>query len=123
MKRAARRQAAAPAATARPRPCAHAAWTTLDGAAPLVIGHRGAPGYRPEHTLARYAKAIELGADFIEPDLVMTRDGVPVARHEPVIGGTTHVARLAQFATRRSTQQIDGVPCTDRLPRTSPRPS
>ena len=92
---------------------AHAAWNTLDGAAPLVIGHRGASGYRPEHTLASYAKAVELGADFIEPDLVMTRDGVLVARHEPVIGGTTNVAGLAQFAARRSTKQIDGVTYAD----------
>ena len=92
---------------------AHAAWNTLDGAAPLVIGHRGASGYRPEHTLASYAKAIELGADFIEPDLVMTRDGVLVARHEPVIGGTTNVASLAQFANRRTTKQIDGVSYAD----------
>jgi glycerophosphoryl diester phosphodiesterase len=92
---------------------AHAAWNTLDGAAPLVIGHRGASGYRPEHTLASYAKAIELGADFIEPDLVMTKDGVLVARHEPVIGGTTNVAGLAQFADRRTTRQIDGVTYAD----------
>jgi len=92
---------------------AHAAWNTLDGAAPLVIGHRGASGYRPEHTLASYAKAIELGADFIEPDLVMTKDGVLVARHEPVIGGTTNVAGLAQFANRRTTKQIDGVTYAD----------
>ena len=100
-------------ATALGASSAHAAWNTLDGAAPLVIGHRGASGYRPEHTLASYAKAIEMGADFIEPDLVMTRDGVLVARHEPVIGGTTNVASLAQFAARRTTKQIDGVTYAD----------
>jgi glycerophosphoryl diester phosphodiesterase len=61
-------------------------------ARPLVIGHRGAAGYRPEHTLASYRLAAELGADYIEPDLVSTKDGVLVARHEPEIGGTTNVA-------------------------------
>ena len=58
---------------------------------PLVIAHRGASGYRPEHTLAAYELAIEMGADFIEPDLVITRDGVLVARHENDISGTTDV--------------------------------
>lgn len=79
---------------------------------PLVIGHRGASGYRPEHTLAGYALAIEQGADFIEPDLVMTGDGVLVARHENEIGGTTDVAARPQFAARRRTQFIDGEPVT-----------
>ena len=89
---------------------AHAStWNTLDGAAPIVIGHRGASGYLPEHTLAAYERAVDLGADFIEPDLVMTRDGILVARHEPVIGSTTNVAALAQFADRRTTKVIDGV--------------
>lgn len=60
-----------------------AKYPTLDGDKPLIIGHRGAPGYRPDHTLEGYRKAIELGADFIEPDLVSTKDGVLVARHEP----------------------------------------
>jgi len=96
--------AATPAATV---------WNTLDGSAPLIIGHRGASGYRPEHTLASYDKAIELGANYIEPDLVMTRDGVLVARHEPIIGGTTNVASLAQFAARRTTKTIDGVTYAD----------
>jgi glycerophosphoryl diester phosphodiesterase len=73
-----------------------------------VIGHRGASGERPEHTLESYRLAIEEGADFIEPDLVMTRDGVLIARHEPEIGGTTNVADYPQFASRRRTQAIDG---------------
>lgn len=73
-----------------------------------VIGHRGASALRPEHTLASYAKAIEDGADFIEPDLVMTRDGVMVARHENAIGGTTDVASHPEFAARKTTKVIDG---------------
>ncbi len=88
---------------------AAAQYNTLDGARPLVIGHRGASGYRPEHTLESYRLAIEMGADFIEPDLVMTKDGVLVARHEPVIGGTTDVALRPEFADRRTTKVIDGV--------------
>lgn len=76
---------------------------------PIVIAHRGASGYRPEHTLASYALAIEQGADFIEPDLVMTRDGVLVARHENEIGGTTDVAQHSAFAARRTRKRIDGV--------------
>lgn len=77
-------------------------------AAPLVIGHRGAPGYRPEHTLASYRLAIRLGADYVEPDLVSTRDGVLVARHENEISGTTDVADHPEFADRRTTKVIDG---------------
>lgn len=80
--------------------------------AALVIGHRGACGYRPEHTLESYRLAIALGADCIEPDLVMTRDGVLVARHENEIGGTTDVAAHAEFAARRCTRFIDGEPVT-----------
>jgi glycerophosphoryl diester phosphodiesterase len=80
--------------------------------APLVIGHRGAPGYRPEHTLASYRLAIELGADYIEPDLVSTKDHVLVARHEPEIGSTTDVADHPEFASRRTTKVLDGVPTT-----------
>lgn len=76
--------------------------------APLVIGHRGASGYRPEHTLASYELAIDLGADFVEPDVVSTRDGVLVARHENEIGGTTDVADHPEFAARRTTKTIDG---------------
>lgn len=89
-------------------PAQAATWNTLDGAAPLVIGHRGASGYRPEHTLASYDLAITLGANYIEPDLVMTKDGVLVARHEPVIGATTNVASSI-FASRKTTKTIDGV--------------
>lgn len=74
----------------------------------LVIGHRGASALRPEHTLAAYAKAIEDGADAIEPDLVSTRDGVLVSRHENEIGGTTDVADRPEFADRRSRKSIDG---------------
>ena len=92
------------------------------GAAPLVIGHRGASGYLPEHTLASYWMAIEQGADFIEPDLVSTRDGVLVARHENAIAilnedgsvreATTDVAERPEFASRRATKSIDGVTIT-----------
>ncbi|WP_235433843.1 glycerophosphodiester phosphodiesterase [Protofrankia coriariae] len=78
----------------------------------LVIGHRGASGYRPEHTLASYELAARLGADFVEPDLVPTRDGVLVCRHEPEIGGTTNVADHPEFASRRATKILDGVPTT-----------
>ncbi|WP_428385348.1 glycerophosphodiester phosphodiesterase [Nevskia ramosa] len=79
---------------------------------PLVIGHRGASGYRPEHTLAAYELAINLGVDFIEPDLVSTKDGVLVARHENEIGGTTDVASHPEFASRRTTKTIDGLALT-----------
>jgi glycerophosphoryl diester phosphodiesterase len=74
----------------------------------LVIAHRGASGERPEHTLESYRRAIEQGADYIEPDLVMTRDGVLIARHENEIGGTTNVADHPEFMQRRRTQVIDG---------------
>ena len=76
---------------------------------PLVIGHRGATGYVPEHTLESYRLAIAAGADFIEPDLVSTRDGVLIARHEVNITETTDVARRPEFASRRTTKTIDGV--------------
>ncbi|MFN3360674.1 MAG: glycerophosphodiester phosphodiesterase family protein [Pseudanabaenaceae cyanobacterium] len=76
---------------------------------PIVIAHRGASGQRPEHTLAAYELAIDLGADYIEPDLVVTKDGVLVARHEPFLGTTTDVARRPEFANRRTTKVIDGV--------------
>jgi glycerophosphoryl diester phosphodiesterase len=79
---------------------------------PLVIGHRGASGYRPEHTLASYELAARMGADFIEPDLVSTKDGVLVARHENEISGTTNVADHPEFAARKTTKQIDGVAVT-----------
>jgi glycerophosphoryl diester phosphodiesterase len=74
-----------------------------------VIGHRGASGYVPEHTLASYFIAIQQGADYAEPDLVMTKDGVLVARHENEIGGTTDVADHPEFARRRTKKVIDGV--------------
>jgi glycerophosphoryl diester phosphodiesterase len=77
-----------------------------------VIAHRGASGERPEHTLESYGLAIEEGADYIEPDLVMTRDGVLIARHENEIGGTTDVAHHPEFADRRRTQVIDGETMT-----------
>jgi len=78
-------------------------------AEPLLIAHRGASGERPEHTLAAYERAIDQGADFIEPDLVLTKDGVLVARHENEIGGTTDVADHPEFADRKTTKVIDGV--------------
>jgi glycerophosphoryl diester phosphodiesterase len=79
-------------------------------ATPLIIGHRGASGYRPEHTLASYRLAAVMGADFIEPDLVATKDGVLIARHENEIGGTTDVA--SKFPDRRRTKRIDGADVT-----------
>ena len=79
---------------------------------PSVIAHRGASGYRPEHTLAAYALAIEQGADAIEPDVVSTSDGVLVARHENEISGTTDVADMPEFADRRTTKTIDGQDLT-----------
>jgi glycerophosphoryl diester phosphodiesterase len=79
---------------------------------PIVIGHRGASGYLPEHTLAAYFVAVEQGADYIEPDLVMTKDGVLVARHENEISGTTDVADRPEFADRRKTKSIDEVETT-----------
>jgi len=78
----------------------------------VVIAHRGASGERPEHTIDSYGLAIAEGADYIEPDLVMTRDGVLIARHENEIGGTTDVARHPEFAARRRTQVIDGETMT-----------
>jgi glycerophosphoryl diester phosphodiesterase len=74
----------------------------------LVIGHRGASGYRPEHTLAAYELAARMGADFIEPDLVSTKDGVLVARHENEISGTTDVAAHPELADRRTSKVVDG---------------
>ncbi len=79
---------------------------------PIVIGHRGASGYVPEHTLAAYFIAIQQGADYIEPDLVSTKDGVLVARHENEISATTDVAEHPEFAARRTTKSIDGVSVT-----------
>src|SRR3954471_17023988 len=79
---------------------------------PLVIGHRGAPSYRPEHTLASYELAIDLGADLIEPDVVVSRDGVLIARHENELSLTTDVAHHPEFAFRRRTQDVDGKETT-----------
>ncbi len=88
-----------------------ARYATLDGAAPLVIGHRGASGFLPEHTLESYKLAIDQGANFIEPDLVMTRDGALIARHEPILDGTTDVATKFP-ASRKTTRNLDGVSTT-----------
>jgi glycerophosphoryl diester phosphodiesterase len=77
---------------------------------PLVIGHRGAAGYLPDHTLEGYALAIKLGADYIEPDLVSTKDGVLIARHEPNIIATTDVASHPEFANRKRIGVVDGAP-------------
>ncbi|RYF24947.1 MAG: glycerophosphodiester phosphodiesterase [Comamonadaceae bacterium] len=84
-------------------------YQTLDGAKPLVIGHRGAAGYLPDHTLEGYRRAIEMGVDFIEPDLVATKDGVLIARHEPNITTTTDVAQRSEFASRKTTKMVDGI--------------
>ena len=84
-------------------------YPTLSGDKPLVIGHRGASGYLPDHTLESYKRAIDLGADFIEPDLVATQDGVLIARHEPNITGTTDVATRPEFAGRKTKKMVDGV--------------
>ena len=87
------------------------AFKTLSGNAPLVIGHRGSSGPLPEHTLESYKAAIEQGADYIEPDLVLTKDGVMIARHEPMLDGTTDVA--SKFPeSRKSARNVDGVPTT-----------
>jgi glycerophosphoryl diester phosphodiesterase len=86
-------------------------WNTLDGRKPLVVGHRGASGTLPEHTLEAYKLAIEQGADFVEPDLVLTKDGELIARHEPMLDGTTDVA-VKFAASRMSTRNVDGVPTT-----------
>jgi glycerophosphoryl diester phosphodiesterase len=80
---------------------------------PIIIAHRGASGERPEHTIAGYTLAIEQGADYIEPDLVLTKDGVLVARHENAISETTDVAAHAEFADRKVTKTIDGKKVTD----------
>ncbi len=82
--------------------------TTLQDTSPIIIAHRGASGYRPEHTLAAYELAIALGADYIEPDLVSTKDGILIARHENEISETTNVASHAEFAHLQTTKIIDG---------------
>src|ERR1700712_847876 len=75
---------------------------------PVVIGHRGAPAYRPEHTVASYHLAIDLGAELIEPDIVVSRDGVLVVRHESELSLSTDVAARPEFADRRSSREADG---------------
>ena len=77
-------------------------WNSLSGQAPLVIAHRGASGVLPEHSLAAYERAIEMGADFIEPDLVITKDGVLVARHDRYLSGSTDVSDRPEFADRKT---------------------
>jgi glycerophosphoryl diester phosphodiesterase len=90
-----------------------AVWAAAGGGGreqtPLVIGHRGASGYLPDHTLEGYTLAIKLGADYIEPDLVATKDGHLIARHEPNITSTTDVASHPEFADRETTKVVDGV--------------
>ena len=98
---------AALVATAAPAAAAHD-WGGEED--PLVIGHRGASGYLPEHTLQSYALAIKLGADYVEPDLVATKDGHLIARHEPIITDTTDVR--AKFPGRETTKTVDGVRTT-----------
>ncbi|MET1007893.1 MAG: glycerophosphodiester phosphodiesterase, partial [Propionibacteriaceae bacterium] len=82
--------------------------TAVEDPSPVLVAHRGASGYRPEHTLASYELAIRMCADFIEPDVVSTKDGVLVARHENEIGGTTDVATHPEFADRKTTKTVDG---------------
>lgn len=84
-------------------------YKTLNGNAPLVIGHRGASGLKPEHTIESYTLAIDQGADFIEPDLVLTKDSVLICRHEPMLSGTTNVAELSEFAAKKTSKMVDGV--------------
>ncbi len=86
--------------------CARPGLAPIPSDRPLVIAHRGASGHRPEHTVAAYTLAVEMGADFIEPDLVSTKDGVLVARHENEIGGTTDVAE--KYPDRKTRKVIDG---------------
>jgi glycerophosphoryl diester phosphodiesterase len=96
-----------PASAAPPEEAAAPGEALAEGL--LVIGHRGASGYRPEHTLASYELAARMGADYIEPDLVSTKDGVLVARHENEISGTTDVEQRSEFADRRTAKTIDGA--------------
>lgn len=81
----------------------------LEDRKPLIIAHRGASGYLPEHTIEAYQKAIDLGADYIEPDLVMTKDGVLVVRHEPMLSQTTNISELDQFIHHKKKRKLDGV--------------
>ena len=91
----------APVSTVQP-------FKTLKNEQPLVVAHRGASGYLPEETLEAYAKAIDMGADAVEPDLVSTKDGVLIARHDPNLDYSTDVAKHPEFANRKKTIQVDG---------------
>lgn len=91
---------------------AASAQTCLTQKTPLVIAHRGASAYRPEHTLAAYQLAMQQGTDFIEPDLVLTKDGHLIARHENELSDTTDIAERTEFATRKTTKIIDGLSTT-----------
>lgn len=90
-----------------------AQYPTLSGKPPIVIGHRGASGYLPDHTIESYKRAIEMGVDFIEPDLVSTKDGILIARHEPMLSGTTDIASKPEFASRKRKVKVDGVETDD----------
>ncbi|MCU1612854.1 MAG: glycerophosphoryl diester phosphodiesterase [Frankiales bacterium] len=79
---------------------------------PVIVGHRGAPAYRPEHTAASYELAIDLGAELIEPDVVVSRDGALVVRHENELSRSTDIASRSEFADRRATKDLDGEVCT-----------
>ncbi|CAN5292733.1 glycerophosphodiester phosphodiesterase [soil metagenome] len=123
----------------RPEPYREGVSERLGFPFPVVIGHRGACGYRPEHSAAAYLLAFELGADFVEPDVVVTRDGQLVIRHENEISGTTDVAGHPEFAVRRTTKVVDGIEregwftedftwaelstlrCTERMPELRPQ--
>ena len=94
-------EATSPVGTAKP-------FKTLNNEQPLVVAHRGASGYLPEETLEAYAKAIDLGADVVEPDLISTKDGVLIARHDPNLDFSTDVAKRPEFASRKKTVQVDG---------------
>ena len=90
-------------------PLAAISLPTLDGEPPLVIGHRGASGYLPEHTLEAYQLAIDQGAEVIEPDFISTRDGVLIARHDPNLATSTDVASRPEFADRKRVDwPVDG---------------
>ncbi|HWD04705.1 MAG TPA: glycerophosphodiester phosphodiesterase [Amycolatopsis sp.] len=99
-------------ATASSGPAAGAAAHGARHDDPVIVGHRGAPGYRPEHTLSSYELAFRMGVNYVDVDLVPTKDGQLVARHEPEIGGTTDVADHPEFASRKTTKVIDGTKMT-----------
>ncbi|MGL5809515.1 MAG: glycerophosphodiester phosphodiesterase family protein [Nocardioides sp.] len=96
----------------RPHTSEPEGWTRGTFPTPTIFAHRGASGHRPEHTIAAYELSVTMGADYIEPDLVMTKDGVLVDRHEPEIGSTTDVGRHPEFADRKVTKLLDGVEIT-----------